>query len=169
MSLENLKENETNNEPVVEKAPVKETDEKAAEDMDEDDVKDDNSEAEEEALFEKLEHDEEEKEAKELHEQPKDVKAAPKLLQSGLEQGLVKPDESESEDDKKDPAYEAKAAETKEQHHHARVSWQPIDGYLLRNKVCEEYTHTFNFNFCFFLTFKGGTTGLSPFQGIRIL
>jgi hypothetical protein len=72
---------------------------------------------EEEALFVKLEEDEERQESKQLHDQPKDVNAAPKLLQSALEQGQIKPDDSESEDEKK----KTETAAPPEHHHHARV------------------------------------------------
>ena len=62
---------------------------------------------EEEALFTSLEkqQEEEEREALAKEAQPKDVQAAPKLLQAALAQGQVKADESEEESDieKKSP------------------------------------------------------------------
>jgi hypothetical protein len=56
--------------------------------------------AEEEALFRELERAAQEKEHEEaLHpDQPKDIKAAPRLLQKALEVGEVKLDDSEEED-----------------------------------------------------------------------
>jgi hypothetical protein len=50
---------------------------------------------EEDALFTNLEQEEEKEEAAHPHEQPKDKKAAPKLLQSALAMGDVKMDDSE--------------------------------------------------------------------------
>jgi hypothetical protein len=61
----------------------------------EEDIPDD-----EENLFIELEHDnekEEEEEALHPHEQPKDVAAAPRLLQEALKKGEIKADESEDE------------------------------------------------------------------------
>jgi hypothetical protein len=80
---------------------------------------------EEEALFGAME-EEDEKEVR-AYDQPKDVKAAPTLLRTALEQGQVEPDDSESEDDKKKGEEkkgeeESKTPATPEHHHHARVS-----------------------------------------------
>jgi hypothetical protein len=76
----------------------------------------------EEKLFEKLEHDQQEQELTHSHEhhQPKDVKAAPKLLQSAFQKGEVAAeDDSESDSEKKSAAVEAVASSD---HTHARVS-----------------------------------------------
>lgn len=78
---------------------------------------------EEEKLFEKLEHDEEEEEATHPHDQPSDVKAAPKLLQKALEQGQVKPDDSEDEAEKKDESGDAPKSP---EHKHARVGARAV-------------------------------------------
>jgi hypothetical protein len=77
----------------------------------------------EEKLFEKLEHDQEEQELTHHHEQqPKDVKAAPKLLQSAFQKGEVANEDSESDSEKKSAAVEAAAAVAAPDHHtHARV------------------------------------------------
>jgi hypothetical protein len=50
---------------------------------------------EEEALFVAMEKDNEKEEAEHLQDQPNDFKAAPKLLQSALEQGVEKPSSPE--------------------------------------------------------------------------
>lgn len=72
---------------------------------------------EEEALFVAMEKDEESKDALLPHSQPKDVKAAPKLLQSAIEQGEVPPDDSES--DAEQP--ESTKTDAEPHHAHARV------------------------------------------------
>jgi hypothetical protein len=83
-------------------------------------VDDHNSEGaeEEEALFESMEKDNEKEEAEHLQDQPNDVKSAPRLLQSALEQGQVKSDDSESEDEKK---VVDKPSSPETHHPHARV------------------------------------------------
>jgi hypothetical protein len=93
------------------------------EDDDDDNAKspDDGEDEEEEKLFEKLEHDQEEEEAAHPHEQPKDVTAAPRLLQSAFQKGEVAPeDDSESDSEKKSAAAEA-AVPSPDHHLHARV------------------------------------------------
>jgi hypothetical protein len=83
---------------------------------------------EEDALFTNLEEEVEKEEAAHPHEQPKDAKAAPKLLQSALVSGDIKMDDSEhgsaiaaAAAAAAASAAEAKAAE--EEHHiHQRVS-----------------------------------------------
>ena len=92
-------------------------------DEDEEDDADDNIPEEddlEEKLFEKLEHDQEEQELTHHEQQPKDVKAAPKLLQSAFQKGEVANDDSESDSEKKSAAVEAEAA-APDHHTHARV------------------------------------------------
>lgn len=72
----------------------------------------------EEALFAALEKNVEKEDAELPHEQPNDVKLAPKLLQSALEQGQVEPEDSAGEDEKK----AAESPSSPEPHHpHARV------------------------------------------------
>jgi hypothetical protein len=93
---------------------------------DNDDVDDDDADMKipdedlEEKLFEKLEHDQQEQELTHPHEQPKDVKAAPKLLQSAFQKGEVVPEDSESDSEKKSAAAEAAVASA-DHHTHARV------------------------------------------------
>jgi hypothetical protein len=72
---------------------------------------------EEEALFVAMEKDEESKDALRTHPQPKDVKAAPKLLQSAIEQGQVNPDDSESDSEQ----VGSTIADSEPHHAHARV------------------------------------------------
>ena len=73
--------------------------------LEEDDVEDvkevsEEGEAEEDDLFTSLEHEQEEQEAKQVEAQPKEVTAAPRLLQKALEAGQVHADESEEESEK---------------------------------------------------------------------
>ena len=83
---------------------------------------------EEEALFVKMEEDEVTEEATLTHEQPTDVKAAPKLLQKALENHEVEPDDSEKVDTSKKEEEKKGEEEIKtgpsepEHHYHARVS-----------------------------------------------
>jgi hypothetical protein len=85
----------------------------------EDDV--DEGAQEEEDLFTALEHCEEEKEAKEPHEQPTDVTAAPTLLKTALEKGEVKSDSEEDEAAKEEEKkVDTAADETMEGDHHAK-------------------------------------------------
>lgn len=72
---------------------------------------------EEEALFVAMEKDEESKETLRPHAQPKSVKTAPKLLQSAIEQGELKPDDSES--DSEQPG--STNAGSEPHHAHSRV------------------------------------------------
>jgi hypothetical protein len=73
---------------------------------------------EEEALFVAMEKDNEKDEAEHLQDQPNDLKSAPKLLQSALEQGQVKSDDSDSEGEKK---VVEKPSSPETHHPHARV------------------------------------------------
>ena len=84
---------------------------------------------EEDALFTNLEQEVEKEEASHPHEQPKDAKAAPKLLQSALVSGDVKMDDSEHGSAIAAAAAaavadaDAKAAAEEEHHIHQRVSF----------------------------------------------
>ena len=84
---------------------------------------------EEDALFTTIEHEQEEQETQDVP-QPKDVTAAPRLLQKALEVGQVKADASEEDSDKEASTQEEKKAEQEaqkqpaspEKHVHHRVS-----------------------------------------------
>lgn len=71
---------------------------------------------EEDELFTNIEKEEATQQA--VVEQPKDVKAAPKLLQKALEAGQVQPSDSEQEEEKET---EVKKPESPEGHVHPRV------------------------------------------------
>jgi len=85
--------------------------------------------AEEEALFVAMEKDEESKDSLHLHTQPKDVKAAPKLLQSAIKQGQVKPDDSESDSEQPD------STKPDPEPHHAHSRTNQLD--FLLNKASQ--------------------------------
>jgi SNF2 family DNA or RNA helicase len=94
-----------------------------------------------------MEEEEVKEEEAHPHDQPTDVKAAPKLLQTALEKGEVDPDDSEKEEgpkkeEEKKREEESKASpSTTDHHHHARVSG------LLRGscQILEEYSHPHDF------------------------
>jgi hypothetical protein len=87
---------------------------------------------EEDALFTSLEIDEEKEEASHPHDQPRDVKAAPRLLQTAFEKGEVKADEDSESDAKEEKKAEPESQQASQpapespEHHHpqnrARVS-----------------------------------------------
>ena len=98
---------------------------------DDDDDDDDNAKGEEDAsdeeeqLFVQMEEEVEKEEAIHPLEQPTDVKAAPKLLQTAFEKGEVRADDSESDNEEKKKIEETKQEEAEQphdHHYHARVS-----------------------------------------------
>jgi len=100
----------------VEKEPSEDDDDDVV--VDEEEVEE--GAQEEDALFTELEHVEEEKEAKEPHDQPTDVAVAPTLLKVALAKGEVK---SDSEDEEAKAADEKKKEDAAAAHHaHHRVS-----------------------------------------------
>jgi hypothetical protein len=109
-----------------------EADDEMEEEDDEEEVPD-----EEEQIFISLEQQKEQEDLEEAlhpHAQPKDVTAAPVLLQRALKEGQVKADESEEESDKekKAPVEEAKAPPSPEPHYHQRVSHGGRERWKLR-------------------------------------
>jgi hypothetical protein len=108
--------------------PVEMKDTKPATGDDDDDDEEDDADEKvpdeddlEDKLFEKLEHDQEEQALTHPHEQqPNDVKAAPKLLQSAFQKGEVAVEDSESDSEKKSAAVEVAEADP-DHHTHARV------------------------------------------------
>lgn len=113
------------NEPL---RPVK----KNGDDVDNDDDQKSLGVEDEEALFVAMEKDEESRDARLPHSQPKDVKAAPKLLQSAIEQGEVKPDDSESDSEQQD----ATKTDAEPHHAHARVRNIPNHYHKCIYSVC---------------------------------
>jgi hypothetical protein len=117
------------NVPTSSKSSV--NDEEEEEEEEDDDVVSEGAQ-EEDALFTSLEIDEEKEEASHPHDQPRDVKAAPRLLQTAFEKGEVKADEDSESDEKEEKKTESEsqqasqpAAESPQHHHpqnHARVS-----------------------------------------------
>lgn len=107
-----------------------------SEDGDDDNHADDGSEdgKVEDALFSKMEEEDEKEEATYLHDQPTDVKAAPKLLQKAFEKGEVEPDDSEKEE-VSTKAEEKPESPSKDHHYHARVS-DLYSTYVVRAKFC---------------------------------
>ena len=125
---------------------------------------------EEEALFVKMEEDEEKEEAAHPHDQPTDVKAAPKLLQTALEKGEVEPDDSEKEEDKKVEEQKAAGPPSPDHHYHARVSFSFFSLFAPNSDaIMMSFSRRQCLIFCCKSLEIGQTIGFLAFQGIGIL
>lgn len=116
---------------------------------------------EEENLF--IQMEEEQHKHEEPVAQPKQVEAAPKLLQKALQNHEVNPDESEEESDK-----EVQKKEDAEPHYHQRVRCTQLVFCCCLYCFYDIVSNAFCFVFCFFPCTTGQSIGLFVEQGVRI-